>query len=148
MMDDQEFANQVECLLRGSIKTEPDEYGDLTWDSFHGPLLALVEATVCAGGQQDPAVPGQIRIDMGTPQSHGGLTANGDTLLVIDFNWMGGDQGCRFLAKYNLAEELIRYAEIGEQGRDIARQIDQLQRTISVLSDTAAARGWELPAVR
>jgi len=140
-----EFADRVEKLIRSAERCDPTEHGDFTASSLHEPLLEYVTQCFASCGQQNPHRPGQVRIDMGEPQPWGGLAANSDAILVIDFDWT--EEGDRFFAKYNLADELLRYAEIGEQGWDIARQIDQLQRTITRLRETAKERSWALPPV-
>lgn len=143
MMGEEEFATRVEQLIQGSLPFSKD--GELSWDNFHAPLKCLVQELLIVGGQQNSDRPGQVRIDMGELREYGGLQGNADTLLVIDFDWLDAGESLRFFAKYNLADELLRYAEVGEQGWDVARQIDQLQRTISRLKAEAAKRDWHIP---
>jgi hypothetical protein len=144
-MEEEDFAIEVEQLIRAAIPGALQDEEEMSWEDFHRPLLSLVRRAMIAGGQQNPHNPGQVRIDTGLPQPYGGLRPNSDAVLVIDFDWVKSDEDLRFLAKYDLAEELLRYAELGEKGWDLARQIDQLERTIVRLKTEAAKREWELP---
>lgn len=139
------FADQVEELVSNAEPEVGENAGRLSWDSFHGPLINLVNNYLKAEAQQDPEAPGKIRIDMGKPLPYGGLKRNPHTVLVVEFDWLDSDYDHRFIVKYNLADELIRYAEVGEGGWDIARQVDQLERTIVRLRKAAEERGWPIP---
>jgi hypothetical protein len=139
------FADQVEKLVSNAEPEAGGKPGMLSWESFHEPLINLITRHLLIGAQQAPEAPGKIRIDMGAPLPDGGLKRNPHTVLILDFDWLDGDYDHRFIVEYNLADELIRYAEVGEGGWDIARQIDQLERTILQLRKAAEERDWPIP---
>lgn len=145
-MDAELFATRIEEMIRDPKVVAGLDQGEFDWFDLHDPMLSFIEQLVAAAGEQHPDDPGKLRIDPGKSGANEiGLTPNRDTVVVVDFPLLSDDCEYRVLARYNLADELVRYAEVGEQGWDIARNIDQLEKTISRLRDAAIARKWELP---
>lgn len=134
---DEEFSRSFEAIVERA--RPPESRDNVDWDEVYWQLTAVIERLVNEAGQQDPKSPGKLRIDPGHPRIYSeGFDENPDTVLIFDFDMFQD----RFLARYNLADELIRYAEDGEGGWDIVRYIDQLQRTIDRLRTEAIRRGW------
>lgn len=127
-------------------KWDDDKKYEWIWDDFVRPIAEEALRLFNEAGRQDPDDPGRLRIDAGVPLDHGGLKRNSDAEIVLDFTIFEEADG-KFYARYNLADELLRYAEVGEEGWDVARQIDQLERTIGKLKHEARLKGWSLPDV-
>jgi len=143
MIDADNFADRIEEIVRSALPRRKEGEGpDWDWEDLAGPIAEYVEQIVIEAGNQDPDSPGKLRVDAGQ-LIDGRLVPHPDAVIVIDFP-VTDETG--FRARYNLADELIRYAAVGEQGWDVARQVDQLERTITRLRAEAKARGWRLAA--
>lgn len=145
---DDMFADFVEQVVDAAIPNRKTgaSYG-WEWADLAGPISDEVIRICNLAGQQDPEMPGKLRIDSGTPLKHGGLKPNADAVIVIQFPVFEELGGGEFFAQYNLADELLRYAEDGEGGWDVARQIQRLECTIKKLRSEAELRSWPLPDV-
>src|SRR5690606_12939115 len=147
MIDDHSFSGRIEEIVREAIpKRVSNEDVDWFWEDLAGPIADFVVQCVIDAGTQDPEAPGKLRVDAGTLDS-GYLQPNPDAVIVIDFPVCSEFEEVDFRARYNLADELIGYAAVGEEGWDIARQVDQLEKTIDRLKTEAKKRGWHLPSI-
>ncbi len=147
-VDDNKFADFVEAVaLAAASKPVADDQFRWEWEDLAGPIAQEAVRLCNVAGQQDPDQPGKLRIDAGQTLKRGGLKPNPDAVIVIDYGVFTDLGSYGFFAEYNLADELLRYAEVGEQGWDVARQIDQLERTIAKLRAEADRKGWVLPEV-
>ena len=143
-----EFADFVEDVaLAAASKPIAHERFRWDWEDLAGPISEEVMRLCNLAGRQDATNPGKLRIDAGETMSLGGLKPNADAIVVVDFTLFWEPEESGFFAKYNLADELLRYAAMGEEGWDVARQISQLEKTIARLRNEAACRGWSLPEV-